>query len=62
MNINKLIAEDLLRCHLGALIEMAGMKIPPGLKAHPIWQDVASSELTKLVDIYKTFLRSPKSI
>lgn len=55
------IVEDVLRCHLAGLIILCGPeRVPKGLNGnHPDAATVDSKNLTNLVNIYTTFLRSP---
>lgn len=57
---SSLVAEDLLRCHLGGLVTLAGDKIPKGFTSHPDWTSLESSKLASTVDRYRAFLRSPE--
>lgn len=58
----KTVNDDLLRCHLTALIEIAGLNVPPPFKLHPVVAQVKTSELSHVVDTYRGFLRSVASV
>lgn len=54
--------QSLLRCHLKALIEMAGSKIPRPRLSHPVPEKLTANELLDAVELYRLFLRSGRSI
>lgn len=56
------INQSLLRCHLAALIDLAGAKLPIGYKSHPDVTRLDAGELLRSVENYREFLRSPRSI
>lgn len=58
----QVINQSLLRCHLVALIDLAGAKTPPGYKVHPDAAKLDAGMLLRAVEAYRAFLRSPRSL
>lgn len=54
--------QSLLRCHLTALIAMAGVKIPRPRLSHPVPEKLSPNELLDAVELYRSFLRSGRSL
>lgn len=50
------------KCALKALIQMAGSKIPPGVKLVPNPELLDVATCVKLVDVYSSYLRSLGSL
>lgn len=49
-------------CALKALIQLAGGKLPPGVKLVPNPELLDSATCVKLVDVYSSYLRSIGSL
>lgn len=61
-SFEKGLIEDTMRCHLKALIQLCGDKIPHPLKEHPDVASLASPNLVPTLNLYTAFLRSRASL
>lgn len=62
MSTAALTTRSFVLCHLKALVELAGGKLPPGIKSEPDAENLDASDAVRLLDIYRAFLRSPRSL